>query len=72
MTDAPINTFLSILVDKYGTLSLLERNKQYSVCIRVVSRQVFGGTGQIETRFEKPRRVETGFETTQNLIHSSK
>ena len=38
----------------------------------VVSRQVFGGTGQIETRFKKPRRVETGFETTQNLIHSSK
>ena len=32
----------------------------------VVSRQVFGGTGQIETRFKKPRRVETGSETTQN------
>ena len=38
----------------------------------VVSRQVFGGTGQIETRFEKPRRVEKGFETAQYLIHSSK
>ena len=38
----------------------------------VVSRQVFGGMGQVETQFEKPRRVETGFETMQNLIHSSK
>ena len=38
----------------------------------VVSRQVFGGAGQIETWFEKPRRVKTGFETTQYLIHSSK
>ena len=34
--------------------------------ISVVSRQVFGGTGQIESWFEKPRRVETGSETTQN------
>ena len=38
----------------------------------VVSRQVFGRTTQIETWFEKRRRVETGFETTQNLIHNSK
>ena len=38
--------------------------REAGVSASVVSRQVFGGTEQIETRLEKPRRVETGFETT--------
>ena len=43
-----------------------------AVTASVVSREVLGWTGQIETRFKKPRRVEMGFKTTQNLIYSSK
>ena len=61
----------SILIHIHSFISD-EVSFECMVLISVVSRQVFGRTGQMETWFETPRRVETGFETTQNLIHSSK
>ena len=59
----------STVLTKYIKLSI---PFQLWLQISVVSSQAFGGTGQIEIRLEKPRRVETRFETMQNLIHSSK
>ena len=42
------------------------------VNISVVSRQVFCGMGQIETRFEKAETGWDGIRDNENLIHSSK